>query len=156
MRADRRGLVGDWTIAILIILGTGNSAFASARHGVNRFEVAGISSTFPVHPPRTAKRGKVATRTIAHHIGVQRHSHLARDARQLRASPISIWPYSLPLFMFPIVIPTSPIVVVMSGFPRNALEQTTSETLLNYDYVPGCRAIRNGYHCDSPHDETAH
>jgi hypothetical protein len=96
VRADRRGLVGDWTIAILIILGTGNTAFASAWHGVNRFEAAGISSTFPVQPPRTAKRGKVATRIIAHHIGVQRHSRLARDARRLRASPISIWPFSLP------------------------------------------------------------
>jgi hypothetical protein len=154
VRADRRGLVGVWTIAILIILGTGNTAFASAWHGVNRFEVAGISSTFPVHPPQTAKRGRI--RTVAHHIAVQKRSRFVRDARSLRASPISIWPFSLPLFMFPIAIPTSPIVVVLSEFPRNASGPTISETLLDYDYVPGCRAIRNGYHCDSPHGETTH
>jgi rubredoxin len=39
--------------------------------------------------------------------------------------------------------------------PRNAPARTAFETLPDYGYVPGCHVIRNGYHCDIPHNETA-
>lgn len=141
---------------VIVILGADNTALASAMHGVNRLGGAELSSAFPVHPPRRAKLGRVAaSHTIRRHIGVQKRPHFVRNARLLPASPISTWPLSLPFLMFPIVIPTAPITIVMSDMPRNAPAQTAFETPPDYGYVPGCHVIRNGYHCDIPHNETA-
>lgn len=44
--------------------------------------------------------------------------------------------------------PSQPEIVVIQG--NGPEHMTKAETIPDYSYVPGCRAIANGYHCDAP------
>jgi hypothetical protein len=162
-------------IAILIFFGTGTSVPALARDA-NGIGVAGRPFVSPMHAPRPSIvrvppsiRGRVvAPHIIARKFGVQNGFRFDHNARLLRGPPIAISPFSpffgtafSPFFgtvpiQVPLVAsdaPSSPVVIVMSGFSDRAPERAAPETPPDYGYVAGCHAIPNGYHCDIPPTE---
>lgn len=44
--------------------------------------------------------------------------------------------------------PAGPEVIVLGTQPHGTSEPAVRQPLPDYGYVPGCRAIPNGYHCD--------
>ena len=70
--------------------------------------------------------------------------------------PTAIWPY------FPLseayALPaeagaaSQPEVIVMAGPHVAAPENPTPRAPADYSYIAGCRAIPNGYHCDTTLD----
>jgi hypothetical protein len=64
------------------------------------------------------------------------------------------WPYLWPLDSTPGVIsltgsdaPSTPQVIVVAGSAADAPPRSAPDP--DYGYVPGCRAIPGGYHCDT-------
>ena len=64
------------------------------------------------------------------------------------------WPYGPYIgateSMVPDGAPVQPQVVVLTNAPQPAPAPATAPVPMDLGYVPGCRAIPNGYHCDPP------
>ena len=145
-------------IAMLSLLGT---TPVLAWNGTNRVSMPGLPSASSEHvPPARMPSSIVAPRIMARHIGIQDRLHFHRHAQSQNGLPIVTWPYSLPFEVTPTEIrpdedelPTTPQIIVMSGLPDLAPERIAPEAPPDYDYVAGCRAIPNGYHCEVPHKQ---
>jgi hypothetical protein len=79
--------------------------------------------------------------------------------------PLSIWPDGVLTSQYDVppvqeVPQATPEVIIVGGTVGGTgpapSDDPASRTPPDYSYVPGCRAIPNGYHCDLPSDETAH
>jgi hypothetical protein len=99
-----------------------------------------------------------------HHLDVRSTLRFRRPAQsQLGSLPATLWPYapyyidSTPTEASPSVSETlpEPQIIILSDASHARPERATPETRPDFGYVAGCRAIPNGYHCDSPRDETA-
>ena len=148
-------------IVILGLIGTGVAARALARDGVNTLGVAGFPSGFVVHAARPFMRNSVVTPHMTARADVQNDLRFRRHTRLQNGLPI-IWPYSsftdeTPMQVIPSQdeSPSSASVIVMSGLPNGVPDRAVPETPPDYGYIAGCRAIPNGYHCDTPHNGTA-
>jgi hypothetical protein len=151
------------TIVILCLFGTGSIAPASARGGATGSGGARASSAFFMHGSRTFTRShgvtpRFAARNrafIARNIGFQNGLRFRRGNQFLNSWPIGVWPYwwpdSWPMDTTPVAVgqsPSDPTVIVISGVPNLPPVQTAPQTPADYSYVPGCRPVPNGYHCD--------
>ena len=150
-------------VSLLSLLGTGVVMPALARDGINTFGMAGFPSNFAIHTARPFMRNSNSIPQIsARSFNVQNDLRFRRHALFQNGLPITFWPYSsftdaTPADVPPIqseVAPSTP-VIVMSGLPNGLPEPQAPETPPDFDYVAGCRAIPNGYHCDSPHNGAA-
>jgi hypothetical protein len=153
---------GLLVIVIPGLIGMGMAAPARARDGVNTFGMAGCASGFVVHAPRRFTRNSIVTPHIT-----ARNADLRNDLRFRRHTGLQnglpiIWPYSSFTDATPTdVLPSqsevlsSPSVIAMSGLPNGASDIAVPETPPDYSYIAGCRAIPNGYYCDTPHNGTA-
>jgi hypothetical protein len=148
-------------IVLMSLLGTGVvAAPALARDGVNTLGVTGFPSGFVVHARGPSMRNSVVMPHIgARSFNVQNDLRFRRHAQLQNGLPITIWPDSsfvgtTPTDISPIQSELAPIppVIVMSGLPNGVPEPQARETPPDYGYVAGCRAIPNGYHCDTPHN----
>jgi hypothetical protein len=145
-------------IIILSLIGTGVTAPARARDGINTLGVAGFPSGFVMHVARPFMRNSVVTPHMTARADVQNDSRFRRHTRLQNGLPI-IWPYSSLTDATPLDVPpgqneapSSPSVIVMSGLPNGVPDRAVPETPPDYGYIAGCRAIPNGYHCDTPHN----
>jgi hypothetical protein len=148
-------------IVILSLIATGAAAPALARDGVNMFGVAGFPSGFVMHSARPIMRNSVVTPHMTARADVQNDLRFRRHTRLQNGLPI-IWPYSsftdaTPLEVLPSQdeSPSSPSVIVISGLPNGLPDHAVPEAPPDYSYIAGCRAIPNGYHCDTPQNGTA-
>ena len=146
-------------VGLLSLLGTGVVIPALARDGVNTFGAAGFPSSFAIHTARPFMRNSnVMPHIGARNFDVQNDLHFRRHAQLHNGLPITIWPYSSFTDTTPMDVPPTqselapiPPVIVMSGLPNGV---QAPEPPPDYGYVAGCRAIPNGYHCDTPHNAT--
>lgn len=144
-------------IAILSLTGTGMIAPALARDSVG---MAGFPSEFSMHTARPFMRNMVVTPHVAaRNTDVRNDLRFRRDTQLQNGLPITIWPYSsftdtTPMDVPPSrnEVPVSPSILVMSGLPNGVPDRAVPETPPDYGYIVGCRAIPNGYHCDTPHN----
>jgi hypothetical protein len=150
-------------VAILGFIGMGVAAPALARDGVNTFGMAGFPSSFAMHTARPFMRNSnVMPHIVARNADLRNDLRLHRHALFQNGPPITIWPYSsfdgtTPIDIPPMQSELAPIppAIVMSGLPNGVPEPQAPETPPDYGYVAGCRAIPNGYHCDTPHNAAA-
>jgi hypothetical protein len=146
-------------VAILSLIGTG----MAARDGINTFGMAGFPSSFAMHTARPFMRNSNVTPHIAaRNADVRNDRRFHRHALFQNGLPITLWPYSsftdtTPMDVNPIQseVPASPPIIVMSGLPNGVPDRRVPETPPDDGYIAGCRAIPNGYHCDTPHNAAA-
>ena len=108
-----------------------------------------------MHAPRASVGSVVgAPRVIVNHVGVQ-------DYLRFHRQPVAVLPYpwfidTPPIGASPVENATSadPYVIVIAAQPHPAPVRASPETPPDYSYVAGCRAIPNGYHCDTAHNGT--
>jgi hypothetical protein len=144
-------------VARLSLTGTGVIAPALARDSVG---MAGFPSGFAIHTARPIMRNRVVTPHIAaRDTDVQNDLRFRRHTQLQNGSQITIWPYSSFTDTTPLdvpqnqsEVPASTPIIVMSGLPNGVPDRTVPETPPDYGYIAGCRAIPNGYHCDTPHN----
>jgi hypothetical protein len=149
-------------VAILSLAGIGVVAPALARDSANTFGMAGLPSSFAIHTARPFMRNSnVMPHIVARNADLRNDLRLRRHALFQNGRPITIWPYSsfdgtTPIGIPPMQSELAPIppVIVMSGLPNGVPEPQAPETPPDYGYVAGCRAIPNGYHCDTRHNAT--
>jgi hypothetical protein len=150
-------------VGLLSLLGTGVVAPALARDGIATSGMAGFPSSFAIHTARPFMRNSnVMSHIGARNLDVQNDLRFRRHSQSQNGQPITLWPYSsftdtLPMDVSPgqSEFPSSPSVIVMSGLPNGVPDRAIPETPPDYGYIAGCRAIPNGYHCDTPHNGTA-
>jgi hypothetical protein len=150
-------------VGLLSLLGTGVVVPALAWDGITRFGTAGFSSSFAIQTARPFMRNSnVMPHIVARNADLRNDLRLRRHALFQNGPPVTIWPYSsfdgtTPIGIPPIQSELAPIppVFVMSGLPNGVPEPQAPETPPDYGYVAGCRAIPNGYHCDTPHTGAA-
>lgn len=63
------------------------------------------------------------------------------------------WPYGAFVPAIQDQTPVSPEVIILTNAPRVGLPPPTSPAAMDFGYIPGCRAIPNGYHCDPARHE---
>jgi hypothetical protein len=148
-----------FVIAVLSLLGASVVAPALARGGVNTGMV-GFRSGFAMHTARPPTRSHVVMRTSSPAIRMFKNELRFRRTQLQNGLPITIWPYSPYTDTAPMDVPLtqsevlpSPPVILMSGLSSGGLDRTGPETRPDFSYVAGCRAIPNGYHCNTPHKE---
>jgi hypothetical protein len=133
---------------------------APAWEGFSRFGTAGSPAMVSAHGSRAplaksgVKRGEVMRDGLFIHR--QRHPR--------GAPPVIIWPYlafdddyttqaEVPAET---QAPIYPTVIVLADPKRQGEESSRADTPPDYSNVPGCRAIPNGYYCDTHRDEIPH
>jgi hypothetical protein len=149
-------------VGLLSLLGTGAAAPALARDSVNTFGMAGFPSSFAhSHGTTIYADSNVMPHIGARSFNIQNDLQFRRHAQLQNGPRITIWPYwsfvgTTPIDTPPIQSELAPIppVIVMPGLPNGVPEPQAPEAPLDYGYVEGCRAIPNGYHCDTPHNAT--
>src|ERR1700683_1839477 len=145
-----------FVVAVLGFLGTSVVAPALARGGVNTGMV-GFRSGFAMHTARPSMRSRVVIRRVfARDADVQNGLRFRRRTQLQNGLPITIWPYSpytdsaptdVPLTQSE--VPPSPPVLLMSVLSNGGPDRPGPETPADFRYVAGCRAIPNGYHCNT-------
>jgi hypothetical protein len=153
-----RCALGHLTFALLSLLATTS---VLARSGVNRSNVSNLSF-LPRVPHAAMQDSHFKPRIIARHVGIRDGLRFHGQAELQSGLPTAIWPYSSFTDTLPLEVPSTqseapvaPMVTLMSGLPNGVPDRTVPETTPDYSYVAGCRAIPNGYHCDTPHSTAA-
>jgi hypothetical protein len=130
---------------------------AQAWEDLSRFGTAGSPASVSAHSLRAplaktgVKRGEVMRDRLFTHR--QDHPH--------GAPPVVTWPYLASDYEYAtqaaapaeIQAPNYPTVIVLADPGRQPQEPPLAGTPPDYSYVPGCRAIPNGYYCDTHGDE---
>jgi hypothetical protein len=150
-------------VGLLSLIGTGVVAPAMARDGITTFGSTRFPSSFAIHTARPFMRNSNVMPHIAGgSFDVRNDLRFRRRTQLQNGLPITIWPFlsfvgTTPIDIPPIQseVPPAPPIIVMSGLPNGVPKPQAPEDPPDYGYVAGCRAIPNGYHCDTPHNGAA-
>jgi hypothetical protein len=160
--SDERAYLWLPAIAAFGFLGTASLAPAMARGSAGGVVAAGHRSIFVGRGQVSMPRFRAGSpRIIANGAfngrnGIGNRNDFGRQRADLGS--IVAWPYLWSLDPTPESFaltgdpaPSTPPVIVVSGSPANALQQTAQAAPPDFSYVAGCHAIPGGYHCDTPH-----
>jgi hypothetical protein len=126
---------------------------ASAWDGFNRVGMIRVPSRVPMQLPVVSMRRHLPGQQqmdIRHSLRI--HDHHLRPQGSL---PVAIWPYEPYIDTSPAQVapteseaaPAPQVIIIQSDNPAR-FRPTKPEAPLDFSYVPECRAIPNGYHCD--------
>ena len=108
--------------------------------------IASLAATGGTTPAWAWGGGRAEARG-AGHAGVCGDRQPCREGPSGYGGPGSVWPY-LGATEPATATPVAPEVVVVGGAPQAG--GVPAPAAMDFGYVPGCRAIPNGYHCDPP------
>src|SRR5882724_1750551 len=147
------------SLCLLVIVMPSLFGMAKTTPGLARAATAEHPPSSFMQVPRVQTRsGIFEPQSFTHHADIQHHQRVHHIAQPQIGMPLPFWPDSTFIYSAPIE-PTSggdeispnPYVIISPLQASSPQAQTPSQAAPDYSYVAGCRAIPNGYSCDTAH-----
>jgi hypothetical protein len=144
--------------ALNLLLVVGSASPVLAWDGFNHANAGFGARPSAVHRPLLASDHMIGR----HHLQISNSQRAERDRHKQASVATTVWPFTpfvdtsaaqlVPIDNQP---PAEPQVIIVSNAQQPQSDRPRSDMPPDFGYVPGCRAIPNGYHCDNPHTETS-